>query len=89
MSTKITLHFLRNDNDYNSSTDTGPDTSKICHTTLTPFSPNIFAASFAIFSKFLVARARIVGPAPDKHMPSNPECVAGVNCDVTSGNPGI
>lgn len=49
----------------------------------------IFRASSAIASNPLVARARIVGPAPDRQIPSSPGCVDGVILDVTSGSPGI
>lgn len=63
---------LRFVNDHNTSTDAGPATSKRCQSTFIPFSLKILAASFAILSKLLVARARIVGPAPDKHIPNNP-----------------
>lgn len=40
-------------------------------------------------SKPLVAKANIVGPAPDKHIPNRPGWVDGVMDDVTSGKPGI
>jgi hypothetical protein len=43
----------------------------------------------AILSKFSVARARIVGPAPDKHIPRSPGCDFGVTEARISGNPGI
>jgi hypothetical protein len=46
-------------------------------------------ASSAIASNPLVASARIVGPAPERQIPSNPGCVSGVIFDVTSGKPGI
>jgi hypothetical protein len=31
----------------------------------------------------------MVGPAPERHMPSKPGCEAGVIKDVTAGRPGI
>lgn len=43
----------------------------------------------AISSKLLVASARIVGPAPDKHTPSRPGCVPGVIDSTISVSPGI
>ena len=43
----------------------------------------------AMSSKLLVASARIVGPAPDKHTPRNPGCVLGdIDC-TTSVRPGM
>lgn len=57
--------------------------------TSTPCSKNRLRASSAMRSNPSVARARMVGPAPDKHMPSSPRCVAGVIWEVTSMRPGI
>jgi hypothetical protein len=43
----------------------------------------------AISSKFVVASAKMVGPAPDRQIPSNPGCVLGfMDCNV-SDNPGM
>jgi hypothetical protein len=52
-------------------------------------SANLFTMTCAILSKFSVARARMVGPAPDKHIPSSPGCDFGVTEARISGNPGI
>jgi hypothetical protein len=57
--------------------------------TSTPFSPKILRASSAMRSKPPVASARIVGPAPERQMPSRPGCDSGVMEDVTSERPGI
>jgi hypothetical protein len=46
-------------------------------------------ASSAIASNPPVAKAKIVGPAPERQIPSSPGCVFGVMDDVTSGKPGI
>ena len=54
-----------------------------------PKESNILRASSAIVSKFPVAKARIVGPAPERQMPSKPGWVVGVMDEVTSGRPGI
>ena len=43
----------------------------------------------AIVSKCSVARANIVGPAPDKQIPSKPGCEAGVTDCKISVSPGI
>lgn len=43
----------------------------------------------AIFSKFAVARANIVGPAPDKQIPQSPACDFGVTDFSISVSPGI
>jgi len=43
----------------------------------------------AIRSKLLTAKAKIVGPAPLKHIPNNPGCVFGLTLDKISDNPGI
>lgn len=54
-----------------------------------PSWPNLFIIDVAIFSKFPVARARIVGPAPERHMPSKPLCELGVtDCNI-SVRPGM
>jgi len=55
----------------------------------TPTSLKMTLASSAIFSNPEVARARMVGPAPDKQIPRRPGCVEGVIDEVTSGKPGI
>ena len=54
-----------------------------------PLVLKIARASSAIASNPSVASARIVGPAPERQIPSNPGCVSGVILDVTSGKPGI
>lgn len=43
----------------------------------------------AISSKLLVARAKIVGPAPERHTPSSPGIVLGVMDSTISVSPGI
>ena len=43
----------------------------------------------AMDSKFSVAKARIVGPAPDRQMPNRPLCVFGVTDARMSDRPGI
>lgn len=43
----------------------------------------------AMASKLEVARARMVGPAPERQMPSRPGCDSGVISEVTAGRPGI
>ena len=40
-------------------------------------------------SKWSVARANIVGPAPERHTPSSPVCVLGCRDSRTSVRPGI
>jgi hypothetical protein len=64
-------------------------TSNTNQSTSIPFSRNIFRASSAIASNPANASARIVGPAPERHIPSSPGCVLGVMEEVTSGKPGI
>jgi hypothetical protein len=54
-----------------------------------PFSRKMAVASLAIASKPPVARARMVGPAPERQMPRRPGCVDGEMEEVTSGKPGI
>ena len=44
--------------------------------------------SSAMSSKFSVASARMVGPAPDRQIPSRPACVRGVTLCSTSARPG-
>lgn len=44
---------------------------------------------FAISSKLLVASARMVGPAPDRHTPRNPGCVLGDMDSTTCDRPGM
>ena len=44
---------------------------------------------FAIESKFSVARARMVGPAPERQIPSRPGCDWGVTDWRISVRPGI
>lgn len=44
---------------------------------------------FAISSKWSVARARMVGPAPDRQIPNRPGCVLGVMDCRISVRPGI
>ena len=43
----------------------------------------------ATSSKWSVARASIVGPAPERHTPSSPMCVLGCKDSKTSVRPGI
>lgn len=71
------------------STTLPPAISNSFQSTSIPCSLNIVRALSAIDSKPSVARARMVGPAPDKQMPKSPGCVDGVIFDVTSGRPGI
>ena len=52
-------------------------------------SANLFTITFAMLSKLCVAKASIVGPAPDKQMPNRPGCVFGVTDARISGSPGI
>ena len=64
----------------------------ICKTfqsTSMPLVLKMARASSAIASNPPVARASIVGPAPERQIPNNPGCVSGVMFDVTSGKPGI
>jgi hypothetical protein len=66
-----------------------PTTWSTVQSISTPFALKIARASSAIASNPPVARASIVGPAPDKQIPSKPGCVVGVIDEVTSGRPGI
>ena len=43
----------------------------------------------AIWSKFSVANAKIVGPAPERQIPSKPGCDFGEIDSMTSERPGI
>jgi hypothetical protein len=52
-------------------------------------SANLFTMTSAIFSKLCVANAKMVGPAPERQIPSNPGCEFGVTDARISGNPGI
>ena len=74
---------------YDRDTELPPTTSSNFHSISTDFSLKIARASSAMDSKPLVAKANIVGPAPDKHIPNRPGWVDGVIDDVTSGRPGI
>lgn len=66
-----------------------PTTSSNFQSTSIPSFLKIARASSAISSKPPVARAKIVGPAPERQIPRSPGCVAGVILEVTSGSPGI
>src|ERR1700761_7558886 len=44
---------------------------------------------FAMLSKFCVAKASIVGPAPERHIPNSPGCDLGVTDCRISVRPGI
>ena len=70
-------------------TEDPPTTVRTFQSTSIPFSRKMARASSAMPSYPSVARARIVGPAPDKQMPRRPGWLAGVILDVTSGKPGI
>jgi hypothetical protein len=75
---------------YNSSTQLPlSSTSKTSQSTCTFSSPKILTISAAIASKLSVARARMVGPAPERHIPSRPGWVVGVREDRMVGRPGI
>lgn len=65
------------------------DTSSTFQSTSTPCALNTMAAAFAMRSYPSVARARMVGPAPERQIPSSPGCEAGVTDASTSGRPGI
>src|SRR5882762_4457491 len=66
-----------------------PATSNSFQSTSIPSFLNICPASSAIASNPPVARAKIVGPAPDKQIPSRPGWLDGVMFGVTSDRPGI
>ena len=66
-----------------------PTTSNTFQSTSIPCVLKIARASSAMASNPPVARARIVGPAPERQIPSRPGCVDGVMLLVTSGRPGI
>ena len=77
----IFLHFYR--------TTLPPTTSNTFQFIAIPKESNILRASSAIASKPPVAKARMVGPAPERQIPSSPGWVVGVMEEVTSGRPGI
>jgi hypothetical protein len=52
-------------------------------------SANLFTMTDAILSKFPVANASIVGPAPERHIPNNPGWEVGVTEARIPGNAGI
>lgn len=56
---------------------------------LTFFLWNPLMISAAISSKFSVAKARIVGPAPDRQIPNSPGYAVGVTLFRISVRPGI
>ena len=66
-----------------------PTTSKTFQSIAIPNESNILRASSAIASNPPVAKARIVGPAPERQIPSSPGWLVGVMEEVTSGRPGI
>ena len=66
-----------------------PTTSNTFQSIAMPKESNILRASSAIASNPPVARASIVGPAPERQIPSSPGWVVGVMEEVTSGRPGI
>lgn len=59
------------------------------HLALTPSFSKIAFISLPIFSKFSVASANIVGPAPERQIPSRPGCDVGLKEDRISGSAGI
>lgn len=73
------------------STTAAPDSvmSRIFTLTSMPSSLKTLTMTFEIESKFSVARARMVGPAPDRHMPRRPGCVFGVTDARMRGRPGM
>ena len=66
-----------------------PTTSNTFQSIAMPKESNILRESSAIASNPPVAKARIVGPAPERQIPSRPGWVVGVMKEVTSGRPGI
>jgi hypothetical protein len=64
-------------------------TSKTSQSTSTFSSLKIRTISWAILSKFSVARARMVGPAPERQIPRRPGWVVGVTDERILGRPGI
>lgn len=64
-------------------------TSNTFQSIVMPKESNILRASSAIASNPPVAKARIVGPAPERQIPSSPGWVLGVMKEVTSDRPGI
>lgn len=63
--------------------------SSTIHLQLMPSFLNSLMIFSAMASKFVVANASIVGPAPDRQTPRRPGAVAGVSMDRTVGNAGI
>lgn len=63
--------------------------SRIFHSQLMPSSLNLWTMTPAMASKFSVARASIVGPAPERQIPSKPLWVLGDMEDKMAGKAGI